>query len=70
MRAVQCKMCTVQWCQVRSDGAVQTALKKEAYAENFNIIGRKLKKRWQMCFRAGLRVSPFKNTGSTKNTVD
>ena len=40
---------------------VQTASKKEAYAENFNIIGRKLKKRWQISFRACLPVIPFKN---------
>ena len=33
---------------------------KEAFAENFNIIGQKLKKRWQISFRACLPVSPFK----------
>ena len=36
------------------------ATKKEAHAVNFNIFGQKLKKRWQISFRACLRVSPFK----------
>ena len=35
-------------------------MKKEAFAESFRKIGWKLKKRWQMCFRACLPVSPFK----------
>ena len=38
-------MCTVQWCQVKSERTVQTALKKEAYAESFIKYGWKLKKR-------------------------
>ena len=38
---------------------VQTTWKKEAFAESFRKICQKLKKRWQMCFRACLPISPF-----------
>ena len=40
---------------------VQTAWKKEAFAESFRKITQKLKKRWQMCFSACLPVSPLKS---------
>ena len=36
------------------------SLEKKAFAESFRKIGRKLKNRWQTCFRACLPVSPLK----------
>ena len=47
--SAKCALCSakcapVQQCQVRFDRAIQTASKKEAYAENFRKIGRKTKK--------------------------
>ena len=62
VRYVRCAMQNVH-CAVVLDQIWlrhSNRLKKEAFAENFNIIGQKLKRRWQMCFRACLLVSPFK----------
>ena len=62
VRYVRCAMqnvhCTVVLDQIWLRHS--NRLKKEAFAENFNIIGQKLKRHWQMCFRACLLVSPFK----------